>query len=145
MAKRKNKYNAKKTVVDGIEFDSKDESLYYLHLKEKKELGEIKDFDLQPEFELQPAFRKKGKKWLPIKYKADFLVFHHDGSIDVIDVKGFETADFKLKKKMFEYKYEHSLTLMCKAPKYLAPREWIELEELKEIRKQRKKQQKGAK
>jgi hypothetical protein len=140
MAKRKNKYNAKKTVVDGIKFDSKDESDYYLHLKELKKKGQIKDFELQPKFELLPKFvNKKGKTILPINYKADFLVTYTDGATEVIDVKGFETADFKLKKKLFEYKYDQSLTLVCKAPKYLAPQKWIELDELKEIRKERKK------
>ncbi|HBF3147915.1 TPA: DUF1064 domain-containing protein, partial [Clostridioides difficile] len=48
------KYNNKKIVIDGIKFDSKDESEYYLYLKEKKENGEIKDFGLQQKFELQP-------------------------------------------------------------------------------------------
>jgi hypothetical protein len=142
--RRKNKYNAQKVTVDGVQFDSKDESNYYLHLKELKELGEIKDFKLQPEYELQPKFTNpKGKTILPIKYKADFLVFHNDGTTEVIDVKGFETADFKLKKKLFEYKYDQSLTLVCKAPQYLAPQKWVELDELKKIRKERKKQQKG--
>jgi hypothetical protein len=143
MAQRKNKYNAKKVVVDGIQFDSQDESNYYLHLKELKKKGKIKDFELQPKYELQPKFvNAKGKSILPINYKADFLVTHPDGTQEVIDVKGFETADFKLKKKMFEYKYDQSLTLICKAPKYLAPVQWIELDELKEIRKQRKKGEK---
>lgn len=147
MKKRANKYNAKKVVVDGVQFDSKDESNYYLHLKELKELGKIKDFKLQPEYELQPKFiNPKGKTILPIKYKADFLIFHNDGTQEVVDVKGFETADFKLKKKMFEYKYDQSLTLVCKAPQYLAPQKWVELDELKKIRKERKrKQQKGDK
>lgn len=144
--KRKNKYNAKKVTVDGIQFDSQDESNFYLHLKELKKLGKIKDFELQPEYELQPRFTNpKGKKILPIKYKADFLIFHNDGTQKVVDVKGFKTADFKLKKKMFEYKYDQSLTLVCKAPQYLAPQKWVELDDLKEIRKERKKQQKGGK
>lgn len=146
MAKRKNKYNAKKVTVDGIQFDSQDESNFYLHLKELKRKGKLKDFELQPEYELLPKFvNAKGKTILPIKYKADFLLFHNDGTTEVVDVKGFETADFKLKKKLFEYKYDQSLTLMCKAPQYLAPLEWVELDELKQIRKERKKQQKGEK
>jgi len=140
MKKRQNKYNAQKVIVDGIQFDSKDESNYYLHLKEMKRKGEIKDFELQPVYELQPKFvNAKGKNILPIKYKADFLVTHPDNTQEVIDVKGMETADFKLKKKMFEYKFNQALTLVCKAPKYLAPAQWVELEELKAIRKQRKK------
>jgi hypothetical protein len=137
--KRANKYNAKKIIVDGIKFDSKVEAEYYAHLKSREFNGEIAGFLPQPEYELQPSFTNpKGKKILPIKYKADFLIHYLDGTQEVVDVKGFETADFKLKKKMFEYKYDQSLTLVCKAPKYLAPQEWVELDELKKIRKQRK-------
>jgi hypothetical protein len=44
------KYNAKKKTVDGITFDSIQESQYYLHLKEKQEKGEILAFNLQPKF-----------------------------------------------------------------------------------------------
>lgn len=144
--KRRNKYNAKKTVVDGIQFDSKDESEFYLHLKELKKQGKVKDFELQPQFELQPKFTNVlGENIRAITYKADFLVYYPDQTTEVIDVKGFETDVFKLKKKMFEYKYDQSITLMCKAPKYLAPRKWIELKELKEIRKERKKQREGVK
>lgn len=138
--KRASKYNAKKVEVDGIKFDSKAESEFYLHLKELKESGEITDFMLQPKYELQPAFEKRGVKFRAIMYVADFLVYHTDGSEQVIDIKGMETADFKLKKKMFEYKFPQKLSLICKAPKYMAPRQWVELDELKEIRKKRKKE-----
>lgn len=144
--RRKNKYNNKKVKVDGIKFDSKHESEFYLHLKELKKQGKVKDFELQPQFELQPKFTNVlGENIRAITYKADFLVYYPDGRKEVIDVKGFETADFKLKKKLFEYKYNQSITLICKAPKYLAPRKWIELKELKEIRKERKKQREGVK
>ncbi|MCC0650786.1 DUF1064 domain-containing protein, partial [Clostridioides sp. ZZV15-6598] len=54
------KYNNKKTTIDGIKFDSKDEAEYYLYLKDKKAKGEIKDFGLQQKFELQPKFKKFG-------------------------------------------------------------------------------------
>jgi hypothetical protein len=141
MRKQRNgKYNAKKVIVDGIKFDSQAEAQYYSHLKSREFNGEIAGFKPQPEYTLQPSFvNPRGKKILPIKYKADFLVHYPDGTQEVIDVKGMETADFKLKKKMFEYKYDQSLILVCEAPQYLAPQEWIELDELKEIRKKRKK------
>ena len=40
------KYGAKKTVIDGIKFDSKMEGDYYLYIKKQKEDGKIKDFSL---------------------------------------------------------------------------------------------------
>jgi len=36
---------------------------------------------------------------------ADFVIVNNDGTTDVVDVKGFETQVFKIKKKLFEYKY----------------------------------------
>lgn len=102
---RKNKYNNQKTIVDGIEFDSKKEADYYIHLKLLKRAGEIKDIGLQQRFVLQPGFEKNGVKYQPITYVADFVIVNNDGTTDVVDVKGFETQVFKIKKKLFEYKY----------------------------------------
>jgi Protein of unknown function (DUF1064) len=135
--KRTNKYNAKKVEFRGKTFDSKAELDYYMWLMKQED---VIDIELQPVFELQPKFtNSKGKNVMAIKYKADFKITYEDGSSEVIDVKGMETADFKLKKKLFEYKYDQSLTLICKAPKYMAPQEWVELDELKSIRRERKK------
>ena len=58
--KKKSKYSNIKTVVDGIEFDSKKEADYYCQLKILKRAGEIKDFDLQQRYELQHTFKKDG-------------------------------------------------------------------------------------
>lgn len=101
---RKYKYNNQKTIVDGIEFDSKKEADYYIHLKLLKKAGEIRDIGLQQRFVLQPGFEKNGVKYQPITYIADFVITNNDGTTEVIDVKGFETKEFKIKKKLFEYK-----------------------------------------
>ncbi len=102
---KKSKYKNEKTIVDGIQFDSIKEAEYYCKLKILKKAGEIKDFGLQPRFELQPGFEKNGVKYQPITYVADFVIVNNDGTTDVVDVKGFETQVFKIKKKLFEYKY----------------------------------------
>lgn len=102
---RKNKYNNQKTIVDGIEFDSKKEADYYIHLKLLKKAGEIKDIGLQQRFVLQPGFKKNGVKYQPITYIADFVITNNDGTTEVVDIKGVETQVFKIKKKLFEYMY----------------------------------------
>lgn len=102
---KKSKYKNEKTIVDGIQFDSIKEAEYYCKLKILKKAGEIKDFGLQPRFELQPAFEKNGVKYHPITYVADFVIVNNDGTTDVVDVKGYETQVFKIKRKLFEYKY----------------------------------------
>ena len=102
------KYLSKKTVVDGITFDSKKESLRYLELKRKQELGQISNLELQPSFELQEKFKRDGKTYRPITYIADFK-YVEDGKVIVEDVKSYFTAKndlYKMKKKMLLYKYE---------------------------------------
>lgn len=99
--RKRHKYNAKRTEVDGIWFDSKSEAEYYCGLKLLKKAGEVKEIELQPTFELIPA--EKGKQ--AIKYKADFRVTYADGRQEVIDVKGYKTDVYKLKKRLVEHKY----------------------------------------
>jgi|WetSurMetagenome_2_1015567.scaffolds.fasta_scaffold01555_5 hypothetical protein len=108
---RKNKYNAVKTEVDGILFDSKAEAARYLELKDLLSKQEILSFERQPEFELIPSFTKNGKKIRAIKYRADFIVYHNNGTVIVEDVKGMITDIFKIKRKMFDYTYPE-LTLV---------------------------------
>ena len=103
--KKKSKYGNVKTTVDGIEFDSIKEADYYCQLKILKMAGEIKDFGLQEKYELQPMFKKDGVTHRSITYAADFVIENNDGTTDVVDVKGFETQVFKIKRKLFEYKY----------------------------------------
>lgn len=99
------KYKAKATTVDNIRFASQKEANYYLELKIAKRAKAIKDFSLQPEYELQPKYKKRGKVVRAIKYKADFLIIENDGTETIVDCKGFLTPVYKLKKKLFEYKY----------------------------------------
>ncbi|EKK7201515.1 DUF1064 domain-containing protein [Listeria innocua] len=108
-ASTRSKYNAKKVVIDNIKFDSKAEAAYYQQLKLLKMTGEVVSFDLQPEFVLQESFRKNGKLYRAIKYKADFLVLYKDGHEELIDVKGMLTKEFRIKQKLFELRYMQSI------------------------------------
>lgn len=104
------KYRAKKTVVDGIKFDSKKEATRYQQLKQLETEGKIKDLVLQPEYELIPKFKKNGKTYRKTVYKADFSYFDIEtDKIIIEDVKGFKTDVYALKKKMFEYKYDYEI------------------------------------
>ena len=135
------KYNNKKTIVDGIVFDSRDESLYYQALKNMKEKGSIKDFRLQPKFILQEAFAKNGKKYRAINYIADFKVINNDSSFYVVDVKGMLTTEFKIKMKLFNYKYpDIELRLISRSLKFGNEYGFIDYYELQKIRKQNKKE-----
>lgn len=99
------KYGAKKREVDGIKFDSIKESRRYEELKLLEQTGEISDLQLQVRFELQPSFKIGKKTYRSIDYIADFVYVDDTGKTIVEDVKGFETPEFKLKKKLLLYKY----------------------------------------
>ncbi|MDW0103702.1 DUF1064 domain-containing protein [Clostridioides difficile] len=133
------KYNNKKIVIDGIKFDSKDESEYYLYLKEKKENGEIKDFGLQQKFELQPKFKKDGKSYRAITYTVDFAIYKWNGEVVYIDVKGYSTQQGELRKKLFDYKYQDKKLIWIAKSKKYGVDGWIEYSELKKKRKENKK------
>lgn len=89
------KYNAKRTVVDGISFPSKAEAARYIELKQLRDAGEIAWFVRQPMFDLPGG----------VKYYADFLIVWADKTVTVEDVKGFKTAVYKIKKKQVEALY----------------------------------------
>lgn len=110
------KYNvapvARRT-VDNITFASKMEMNRYLQLKILLKAGKIKDLQMQPKFELIPAFERNGKHFLPINYVGDFA--YHDCETKkrvVEEVKGFETAEWKIKQKLFHYKHNMELRVL---------------------------------
>ena len=111
------KYNARRINCGGHMFDSMLECSYYNYLLGLKKAGIVKFIELQPKFLLLPAFDKNGVHYRAIYYKADFRVtyFNKDKTprskrnekeyVEIVDVKGFQTQVFKIKRKLFEYKY----------------------------------------
>lgn len=98
------KYNNKKIQIDMYVFDSIAESKRYKELKLLEQAGHIANLELQPKFLLQESFKKNGKTHRKIEYIADFKYTFEDKTI-IEDVKGMETEVFKIKRKLFEYKY----------------------------------------
>ena len=102
-----NKYRNKKVVIDNILFDSKKEANYYIYLKMLEDAGKIVDLELQRKFVLQPTFKLNEKTYRAITYIADFI-YKDDKGVHVVDVKSEATRKdkvYRLKKKMFAYKY----------------------------------------
>lgn len=102
---QRSKYHARKVEKYGHIWDSHKELREYERLLLLQQAGEIKTIMLQPQFELQPAFTYKGKKQRAITYKADFMVLYADGRKEVIEVKGFKTRDYILRRKMLLFKH----------------------------------------
>ena len=105
------KYRNMKTTIDGIKFDSKLEAKRYMELSVLLKAGKIEKLQVHPSFELIPSYRKNGKTVRKTVYEADFSYFR-DGKYVIEDVKGVETAVFRLKKKLFEYRYPWQITIL---------------------------------
>ena len=101
---KQSKYKNKKIMYNGVKFDSKKEYAYYIKLKLLEESNKIQDLKRQVKYELQPSYKFKGKTIRAINYIADFE-YIENGVKHILDTKGFRTEVYKLKKKMFEYKY----------------------------------------
>lgn len=87
------KYKAIKVKINGITFDSKAERSYYLELLKLQKSNLIESFELQPKIRLTLS---------EILYKPDFKVTYKNGKVEYVDVKGFQTPVFKLKKKLWK-------------------------------------------
>lgn len=103
------KYGAKKVLVDGIKFDSKAESIYYLLHKSDRSMK------MQETFVLQDKFRLNGKAYRAINYKSDFTFYDNRNQlVKVVDVKGVILPEFKIKAKMFANRYGIPVTIAKK-------------------------------
>ena len=135
----KTKYHSETIYFDGIKFDSKDELLYYKYLLDIKKTRNIQ-IELQPKFELIPNYVYQGKKHRGITYTADFKVTDEYGDVAIIDIKGMETQQGNMRRKMFEYKYpDKNLLWISRNIKY-GKDGWVEYDELKKIRSRNKKE-----
>ena len=100
-SKKKNKYNAKKIVVNGIKFDSIGESKRYQELKLQEHCGLVTALELQPRFDI-----KVNGKYIAF-YRADFK-YKKNGEEIVEDFKSPATKKnpvYRLKKKLVEAIY----------------------------------------
>ena len=113
----RNKYQAIKTTIDGIEFDSRKEARRYQELMLLQRAGAIRNLQRQVKYVLIPAqydiYARLGKKGQRLKdkkvllerecaYVADF-VYEENGKTVVEDTKGVKTKDYTIKRKLMLY------------------------------------------
>jgi hypothetical protein len=109
-SKTRSKYNNVISEFDNITFDSNKEKGVYILLNQLKQSNRIKSFTIQVEYELQEGYKNAlGNKIRPIKYLADFKITDNNNEEYIIDVKGVLTEVFRIKKKLFEKKYDKIL------------------------------------
>ena len=95
------KYNSRKTVLDGIRFDSAKEARRYAELKLMERAGAISHLQRQVKFEVIPKWGKERSS----TYIADF-VYQENGSTVVEDVKGVKTPEYILKRKLMNWVHD---------------------------------------
>lgn len=91
--------------IDGITFASNAEADRYRVLRNRERAGIISGLQLQPCFELQEGFTdNQGHQQSAIGYTADFR-YQEDGETVIEEVKGKVTRDFKLRMRLFLFKF----------------------------------------
>ena len=113
MLTTRTKYGNRRVSEDGYTFDSIAELAEYRNLRLLELAGEISELEVHPRFELLPQYKDPttGKRERAIYYEADFSFREPFSPGDrwsrtvVLDVKGFETATWRLKRRLFLNRY----------------------------------------
>ena len=110
---KRNKYGARKTTVDGITFDSKWEAQRWGELQAMERGGLVRDLERQVKYDIVVNGEKICRYIADFRYK----IVEDDGTTKEVveDAKGFETADFKIKKKLMKAVHQIDLYLSKKA------------------------------
>jgi len=96
MYPRRAKYGNTKVLYNGVKYDSKREANYAAELDLRLYAKDIAAWGRQ----LRVKLEANGQKICV--YVIDFDVTELDGTHTLVEVKGFETAEWKLKKKLLE-------------------------------------------
>lgn len=95
---KRNKFNAKKTEVDNITFDSKREATRYQELKIAERCGVISDLRLQVPYALRV------NEMHICSYRADFQ-YLENGELIIEDAKGVRTREYQIKRALMKAIY----------------------------------------
>lgn len=96
-----NKYNAKRTTIDGVAFPSALEAATFCHLLMLKKCGEISEIEHYFTVRLTRA---------QISWKADFRVFDiKNNRYTLVEAKGCETETWRLKLRLYRVYGEYPL------------------------------------
>lgn len=96
----RHKYKAKRTACfQGHNHPSKGEAIHCNKLELRRRSGEFEKYDYEKTYPIHV------NGVLICKHKPDFTVYGENGKVWVEEFKGVLTADFKLKKKLFEVTY----------------------------------------
>src|SRR4051812_11043455 len=93
---RPGKYHAIRCEYNGYFYDSKFETQTAMDLDWRKQSGDIKAWERQYPVEI------RHNSELIRRHKVDFRITHNHGSFELLEVKGMETQEYRLLKKLIE-------------------------------------------
>ena len=102
--RKRNKFNAKKTIFNGRKYDSKGEAGLAADIELLRKAGSLNKVEPQKTFELHG---KNGSKIYT--HRPDFLLTFKDGHQEVWEYKGFATENWRLKRNLFVDNYPNIL------------------------------------
>ncbi len=106
--RQSNKYGATKQTYNGYSYDSKKEAAYAKELDWRKKAGEITEVERQ----VKISCDVNGKH--VCNYFMDFRITLPDGRKEFHEVKGFETAVWRLKWKLSQARYPDCTFVLVK-------------------------------
>lgn len=104
LKEKKPKYKNKITEYNGVNYSSKLEASFAFRLDQLKQSGAIQSWIRQVTFVIG-----EGEK-----HVVDFLVFHRDGSYELIEIKGRDLPLGRLKRKDTEEKHGVKITVLTR-------------------------------
>lgn len=103
LPKKRNKYGAESTTYDGNRYDSRKEAAYAATLdmlrKAKIPSERVKSYERQVRIPLEV------NGVTVAHWRIDFVVTYADGSVRYEEVKGYETPEYRIKRRLFEAIY----------------------------------------
>lgn len=96
-----NKFGAKRTEYNGHKYDSKFEASIAQELDLRIRAGEIIGYDKQWKVEIK-LYDEQGFHRHTITHKVDFRLHNTDGSFTLLEAKGMETSDYRMRRKFLE-------------------------------------------
>lgn len=100
-AGKPSKYHNRVKVVDGVRYDSEWEAQTAIGLALRMKAADIEWWMHHVPFTLYANGKKLGE------YIADFVVRHHDASMEIIEAKGYWTPIARWKMKHVQAQYPH--------------------------------------
>ena len=115
--KKRHKYGAKITTLDGIKFHSKGEAMRWNDLRQLELAGMIRKLRRQVPYALYATNRARRTYQILGYYLADFVYESYDGDAIVEDFKGYDDKHARWKRKHAEAEYGIKILLTGPAAK----------------------------